>query len=380
MSLKRTSLYEEHVRLGGRMVDFGGWELPVQYSKGIGAEHLACRAKAGLFDVSHMGEFLVEGPEALSFLQHLVPNDVSKIVEGQALYTVLCRENGTAVDDLLIYRRSGGRYLVVVNASNTEKDWKHFESELARFQERSEVRMRNASAEFAQIAIQGRVSPSIVQAITDLLVKDIKTYHFQEGTVLGSIPAIIARTGYTGEDGYELYLPWSEAPKIWRALLEAGAPLGLEPCGLGARDTLRLEARLPLYGHELTDEVNPLEAGLGWTVKLEKADFIGKQALSLVKTEGVKKKLVGLKLLDRGIPRQGFPVFESADAGSAIGAVTSGTFSPSLQAGIALAFVPPQLAALGTKLYLDIRGQKVAAEVAPTPFYKKPYTPEGITP
>lgn len=369
--LKRTALFEEHQRLGGRLIDFGGWELPVQYT-GVMDEHLACRTAAGLFDVSHMGEVHVEGADAEDYLNYLVSNNVAKLAEGQAQYTVMCNENGGIVDDLVIYRRSRDRFLVVVNASNTEKDFAHMTKVKGAFRGRtSDLRVTNESAKYTQIAIQGPKAAVILQEITSTPLQPIKTYWFAEGTVLNAIPAVLARTGYTGEDGFEVYVPWEKGPEVWRALLEKGQAMGLKACGLGARDTLRLEMKYPLYGHELTDETNPLEAGVGWVVKLDKGDFVGKTKIVAAKEAGLRRKLIGLKLLDRGIPRQGYSV-HGVDGGERVGEVTSGTQSPSTKQAIAIAYVPTSLAAEGTRLTVDIRGTKIPAEVVPTPFYKRP--------
>lgn len=370
--LKRTALFDEHQRLGGRLIDFGGWELPVQYT-GVMDEHTACRTAAGLFDVSHMGEVHVEGKDSEEFLNYLVSNNVAKLADGQAQYTVMCHEDGGIVDDLVIYRRARDRFLVVVNASNTDKDFAHIQKIQTLFKGKAgDLRISNESANYTQIAIQGQKAAEILQKITQTPLAPVKTYWFAEGSVLNGIPATLARTGYTGEDGFEVYVPWNKGPEVWRALIEAGQPFGLKPCGLGARDTLRLEMKYPLYGHELTDETNPLEAGVGWVVKLDKGDFVGKGPIVRAKEAGLTRKLVGLKLLDRGIPRQGYTVHEPA-TGERLGEVTSGTQSPSTKLAIAIAYVPIGSSADGTRLAVDIRGTKVAAEIIPTPFYKRPY-------
>ena len=368
--LKRTALFEEHQKLGGRLIDFGGWELPVQYS-GVIAEHLACRSAAGLFDVSHMGEFHVEGPDAEGFLDYLVTNQVSKLSVGQAQYTAMCRESGGIVDDLLIYKRDQERFLVVVNASNTEKDFAHCQAVAQKYREaHPSFQLTNESSRYTQIALQGPKAGQILARITSTPLSDIKTYWFKEGTVLGGIPAILARTGYTGEDGFELYVAWNEGPAVWRALLEAGQPEGLLPCGLGARDTLRLEMRYPLYGHELSEETNPLEAGLGWVTKLDKTDFVGKTALLAAKAAGLKRQLVGFKMLERGIPREGYELW-SIDEAAQIGTVVSGTQSPSLNAAIGTGFVTPAQALVGNKVKVDIRGKRILAEIVKGPFLSK---------
>ncbi len=366
-------MFEEHQRLGGRLVDFGGWELPVQYT-GVMDEHRACRESAGLFDVSHMGEVLVEGPGAEAYLNFLVSNNVTKLAVQQAQYTVMCNPEGGIVDDLVIYRRSSERFLVVVNAANTDKDFAWMEKVAGEFRLKSQVdfSLRNASAEYTQIAIQGPKAAQILQTLTQTPLAPIKTYWFSEGYVLGSIPAVLARTGYTGEDGFEVYVPWEKGPEVWRALFEAGQAHGLKACGLGARDTLRLEMKYPLYGNELSDTTLPLEANLGWVVKLDKSDFVGKAALVRAKSEGLKRSLVGLKLLDRGIPRHGYPVWDASGA-HRIGELTSGTQSPSTQLAIGIAYVETASAAVGTRVLVEIRGNKIAAEIIPTPFYKRPY-------
>jgi aminomethyltransferase len=364
----RTALFEEHVRLGGRMIDFGGWELPVQYS-GVMEEHLACRKAAALFDVSHMGEVHVEGPDAEAFLNDLLTNDVSRVAVGQAQYSVMCNDEGGCVDDLIIYRRANDRFLVVVNASNDQKDFEWMRQALSRRGYRCSL--SHESPRYSQIAIQGPRAAEIAQKITDLPLSEVKTYWFAEGEVCGGIRAILARTGYTGEDGFEIYVPWEKGPDVWRALLEAGGPLGLKPCGLGARDTLRLEMKYPLYGHEINSETHPLDAGLGWVTKLAKPnDFIGKKAIAEAKSRGITRTLVGLEMLERGIPRQGYEVQDAA-TGSVIGSVTSGTQSPSLGKAIAIAFVPLTHSAVGTKVAINIRGAAVAAQVVSTPFYKR---------
>ncbi len=368
--LKRTALYEEHVRLGGRMVDFGGWELPVQYT-GVMDEHQACRNAVGLFDVSHMGEVFVEGADAVEYLNRAVTNDVSRLAVGQAQYTAMCNDRGGIVDDLVIYRRANDRFLVVVNASNSDKDFGHFKELERRFGLKS-LRVENRSPEFTQIAVQGRNAAPLISKLTPIDLGTIKTYWFAEGQIAGGIPAIIARTGYTGEDGFEVYVPWDSGPAVWRALLEAGQALGVKPIGLGARDTLRLEMKYALYGHELSDDTNALEAGLGWVTKFDKPDFVGKAALQKVKAEGVTRKLVGIRLLERGIPRQGYPILDPSTS-ARVGEVTSGTQSPSLGSAIGIAYIATQLSAVGSRVMVEIRGTKIPAEVVPTPFYKRPY-------
>ena len=370
--LKRTALYDEHVKLQGRIVDFGGWELPVQYT-GVIDEHLACRTAAGLFDVSHMGEFDCQGPGAEAFLDFALTNNVKKVAVGQAQYNVLCHETGGIVDDLIIYRRAADRFLMVVNASNTEKDFDHLQRLKTQHKEKfQDFTLINESSKFTQIAIQGPKAAQILAQLTQDPLAGVKYYHFIEGHVLQNIPAILARTGYTGEDGFEIYCDWEHGPKIWQALMTAGSPHGLKPVGLGARDTLRMEMKFPLYGHELGDEINPLEAGLGWVTKLDKPDFVGKAPLSKVKEKGSRRRLIGLKLTSRGIPRQGYEIYDATGT-SKIGVITSGTQSPSTKDAIGIAYVLTANAEIGTNINVDIRGQKISAVVVATPFYKRPY-------
>jgi aminomethyltransferase len=375
MLIKRTALFEEHQKLGGRLIDFGGWELPVQYT-GVIDEHMACRTAVGLFDVSHMGEVHVSGNQAEAFLNYLVTNNVAKISIGQAQYTAMCHASGGIVDDLIIYKRGSDSFLVVVNASNTDKDFSHIQSIEKIFRAKhsinaSDLLITNESSRYTQIAVQGPHAAMVLQRLTKTDLSLIKNYWFSEGEVCG-LPAIIARTGYTGEDGFELYVAWEKGPDVWRALLEAGKNEGIKACGLGARDTLRLEMKYPLYGNELSDHTNPLEAGLGWVTKLDKDDFVGKAPIVAAKAAGLSRQLVGLKLLERGIARHGYHVF-SQDGSLELGEVTSGTQSPCSKQSIAVAYIKTGSAQIGTRLSVDIRGQKIAAEVIPTPFYKRPY-------
>lgn len=366
--LKRTPLFEEHQALNARMVDFGGWELPVQYS-GLTQEHLAVRTACGIFDVSHMGEIWVEGPGALAFVNHVTTNDASVLAIHQAQYSAFCNPQGGIIDDLVLYRLGEEKFLLVVNASNTDKDFEHLGRALSEFNG-TRPAIRNASAEFAQIAVQGPLSEKILQTLTPFDLHSIKTYWCAEGAVSSS-PAIIARTGYTGEDGFELYLPSAEAPKVWRALLSAGAPHGLLPCGLGARDTLRLEMKYALYGHELTDDTHPLETGLGWITKLAKpGGFIGKVALDAIKASGVRRALVGLSSLGRGIPRQGYEVFDETRSRK-IGFVTSGTQSPTLKKAVGVALVEKAFEKTGTRMWVKIREDFHEFEVCKTPFIEQ---------
>lgn len=360
---KRTALYDEHLKLKGKMVEFGGWDMPVQYT-GLADEHETCRTKVGLFDVSHMGEVRVRGREALSFLNRLVTNNVEKVKDNQAQYTVMCYENGGCVDDLIIHRFGPEDFFICVNASNTEKDFEWIKNHSPKG-----VSVENVSADYTQIAVQGRHAQEILQKLTDTPLADIKYYWFRQGRVLGK-ESVIARTGYTGEDGFEIYVPWHSGPAVWNALLEEGQRFGIKACGLGARDTLRTEMKFPLYGHEIEKDLNPLEAGLGWVVKLDKPDFVGKQPLVQLREAGLKRTLVGLKSLGKAIPRQGYAI--ELD-GRNIGVVTSGTMSPSLKVGIAIASVDRAHSAIGTKLDVVVRDQRVPHEIVETPFYKRPY-------
>ena len=362
--LARTPLFDEHVSLGGKLVPFAGWEMPVQYPTGITSEHRAVRSAAGLFDVSHMGEFIVRGPQALDFLQHVSVNDVAQVEVGQAQYSAMCYETGGVVDDLLVYRYAD-RYMLVVNASNLAKDWAWLSSHASRF----DVEIEDVSNGTALLALQGPAARSILRPLVDRDVDAVQYYRFTEGTVKG-VPATIAATGYTGEDGFELYVTAADAVRVWRALLEAGKPASLVPTGLGARDSLRLEMGYALYGNELDADHTPLEGGLGWITKLDEAsgkgDFIGRDALLKQKREGIPRRLVGLLLGERSFPRHGYEVVAG---GERIGIVTSGTLSPSLGRGIALAYVPPEHAKPGTELQVDARGRLLDAVVSRPPFY-----------
>ncbi|MGO8947893.1 MAG: glycine cleavage system aminomethyltransferase GcvT [Ktedonobacterales bacterium] len=368
MTLQHTPLYERHRELGARLVEFGGWEMPVQYSSII-EEHRAVRQCAGLFDVCHMGEFRVTGTDALAFLQYLVPNDVGKLAINQALYTQLCLPSGGTIDDLLIYRLGENEYMAVVNASTMPKDWAWFSEHALQYQG---IDLANVSYETGLIALQGPYAESILQPLTPATqLAAISYYHAEPGVVAG-IACLISRTGYTGEDGFELYCRSEQVGALWDSVLTAGSPQGLLPAGLGARDTLRLEAGYCLYGHELTEDITPLEAGLGWTVKLNKdADFIGRQALLEEKQDGLRRKLIGLVLRERGVPRAGYVIMRTNEAAEPIGEVTSGTMCPTLDLPAALGFVPPDLSAPGVTLAVEIRGKPVAAEVVALPFYKR---------
>jgi aminomethyltransferase len=357
-SLKRTPLYECHLEAGARMVDFAGWEMPVQYT-GVIEEHRAVRTSAGLFDVSHMGEVRVRGAGAEAFLQRLTPNDVTKLVPGRAHYSGLLTDRATYIDDILVYKLAAEDYMVVVNASNAPRDFEWIASRAE-----GEAEVIDESDGYALLALQGPRALGMLAPLASVDVAGLKYYGFAQGTVDGA-PALISRTGYTGEDGFELYLPPEHAAGVWRRLLAAGAT----PAGLGARDTLRLEAAMALYGHEIDEETTPFEAGLAWVVKLEKGDFLGRDALLAQKAAGVGKKLVGFEVQGRGIARQGHAVVSE---GRAVGVVTSGTWSPTFEKALGLAYLPPEMAVAGTAFAIDVRGRSLPAVVAEIPFYKKP--------
>ncbi|MFL6518481.1 MAG: glycine cleavage system aminomethyltransferase GcvT [Bacillus sp. (in: firmicutes)] len=362
--LKRTPLFETYKKYGAKVIDFGGWELPVQFS-GILEEHEAVRNLAGLFDVSHMGEVLVEGKDAESYINYLVTNDVTKLSTSQAQYTAMCYQNGGTVDDLLVYKLENEKYLLVINAANIDKDFEWMKRHV-----KGEVTLKNISNETAQLAIQGPKAERILQKLTETNLSEIGSFKFaQHVNVSGITDVLVSRTGYTGENGFELYLATDQAEALWEKLIEAGSEDGLKPCGLGARDTLRLEARLALYGQELLGDISPLEAGIGFAVKTNKEnDFIGKEALLRQKEEGLKRKLVGIEVTGRGIPRHGYKVI--SESGEEIGVVTSGTQSPTLKKSIGLALVSTEHAQVGTQLKVEIRNKQIDAVVIKTPFYK----------
>ena len=359
--LARTPLHGEHLRAGGRMVPFAGYEMPVQYKRGIRAEHHAVRERAGLFDVSHMGEFEVRGAQSLDLVQWLTTNDARRIEVGQAQYSLLCDEAGRVLDDLLVYRFED-RYLLVVNAANRAKDWAWVSRHAARF----DCRVRDLSDRTALLALQGPRAAAALGGLADVDLEAVGYYRFTTADVAG-VPAMVARTGYTGEDGFELYLDAGDASRVWRALLDAGGGQGVEPAGLGARDSLRLEMGYALYGNDLDEEHTALESGLGWVVKPGKGDFSGRDALVRQKAEGVPRRLVGLRLLERGFPRPGYGIVAEAEVA---GALTSGTVSPSLGEGIAMGYLPTALAAPGTRVAVRIRRADVPAVVARPPFYR----------
>jgi aminomethyltransferase len=362
-TLRKTALNAFHRALGAKMVPFGGWDMPVEYS-GLIAEHLAVRQQAGLFDVSHMGELELTGPGALAFLQRVTCNNAAKLVDGQAQYSALPMPNGAPVDDVIVLRRSAQRFLLVVNASNIQKDFDWLSA-----QGPQGCRLENLSDDYALIALQGPKAQGILERLTALDLRGLEYYHFAEGEVDGH-SAIVSRTGYTGEDGFEIFVAPDRAEALWRSLLATGQGDGLIPAGLGARDTLRLEARMCLYGNDMDDSTSLIEAGLGWIVSLDEAkgDFIGKSVLEPQKKNGAPRKLAGFEVVGRGIARHGYPVYLGAEPS---GSVTSGSFAPFLQKSIGLCYLPSSQAAVGSQLEVEIRGRRVPARVVPTPFYKR---------
>src|SRR5438874_5249173 len=366
LKLKSTPLDSIHRKMGGRMVEFGGWDMPVQYPAGTVEEHVRTRTRAGLFDVSHMGEVDVRGPDAVAFINRLVSNDASKLVDGQAQYSALTTPEGTVIDDLLVYRFAEDHLLLVVNAGTTDKDWDW----ICSHRENEDIELRNVSDNYCQIALQGPDALGILQKLTRLPLAAIKYYHFREGEV-DCVPAIYSRTGYTGEDGFEVYASPDKAEQLWNRTLDAGnfgADDGVLPCGLAARNTLRLEAGMCLYGHEIDETTTLLEASLGWIAKLNKTDFIGREALAKQKEDGLKRKLVGFEVTDRGIARDGQDVFID---GQRAGNVTSGSPAPFLKKNIGMAYVPADVANVGQRIQIDVRGKLLAAEIVPLPFYKR---------
>jgi aminomethyltransferase len=362
----RTSLFDEHVAAGGRMIEFAGFELPVQYTN-LAEEHQAVRTRAGLFDVSHMGEIAVRGKKAFDFVQLVSCNDHSKMVPGRAQYTGLMYPEATFVDDVLVHKMADDDYLLVVNAANRHKDVAYLQ-DLATG--RDGVEVTDLSDDYSQMAVQGPLAAEILQSLTPQDVSEIKYYRFVHGEVAGTT-AMIARTGYTGEDGFEVYTSPDEAPGVWRAILAEGRPKGLIPAGLGARDTLRFEAGMCLYGNDIDHTTTPLEAGLGWIVKLAKGDFIGRDVLERQKDEGVERKLVGLEMLERGIARHGYPVLLDADAEEPAGIVTSGTQAPTLGKALAMAYLPTNAAEGGREVFVTIRNRTIRSRVVGLPFYSR---------
>ncbi len=360
MSEKKTPLYDQHVELGAKMVPFAGWVMPIQYS-GVMEEHEAVRKRVGLFDISHMGEIFVRGAKARDFINQITTNNITKIGDGRCQYSVLCRESGAIIDDIISYQFSSVEFMVVVNAANTQKDFEWFQKNAP-----LDVSVTNESDQYCQLAIQGPLAAHVLQPIIDLDLYRLGTFHFSKARVDG-MEVIVSRTGYTGEDGYEIYGKATDAKKLWNLLLEKGEAHGILPIGLAARNTLRLEAAYSLYGQEITEETNPLETRLGWVVSLDKTSFIGKEALAAVKKNGATRQLIGIKMTENGIPRQGFKIFKDERD---IGIVTSGTFSPTLREPIAICLVNDISLKSGDTIDVDIRGKKMKAKIVPLPFYK----------
>jgi aminomethyltransferase len=361
--LKKTALNETHRKQGGRMIDFGGWDMPVQYAAGTIEEHMAVRTAAGIFDVSHMGEIEIRGAQALALVQRLTTNDASKLSDGQAQYSGLTYPEGTFVDDILVHRFGADHYFFCVNASNTEKDFEWIIGHASGF----DADVGNVSDSYTQLAVQGPKALAILQPLVDLDLGSIKYYWFTQGKVAG-VPAIIARTGYTGEDGFELYFDPAESDAIWDRILESGRPHGMLPCGLAARNTLRLEAKMALYGNDIDDTTTVMEADLSWICKLNKGDFIGRDRLAEQKETGVARKLAGFEVVDRGIARDHCPIYID---GKEAGVVTSGSPAPFLKKNIGLCYLPVEHTAIGSEFEIDVRGRRLAARVVQTPFYKR---------
>ena len=356
--------------MGAKMVEFNGWDMPVEYPPvgGLMKEHLAVRNGVGVFDVSHMGDIRISGPQALAAVQHITMNDAAGMAIGQCRYSALLYPQGTFVDDVIVHRLGEDDYMLVINAGTREKDVNWVTGSTSQF----DCKVENLSDNFTQIAIQGPKGVNTLQELTDADLSQVKFYWFTHGTVSGLRNILIARTGYTAEDGFEIYVPTDEATsaRVWYDVMEAGKKFGIVPCGLGARNTLRLEGRLPLYGHEISDTINVWEAGLERFLKMEKGDFIGRAALERAKADGIKRTLVGLESVDRGIPRDGYKALDLS--GKQIGYVTSGSYAPFLKKNIALAYVPIEHSAIGSEVAVEIRNQSVKCKVVPTPFYKRP--------
>jgi aminomethyltransferase len=371
-TVRKTALNAVHRQMGAKMVDFNGWDMPVEYPAAIGCgiinEHMAVRTGVGIFDVSHMGDIRLAGPQALAAVQHISMNDAARLAVGQAQYSALLYPSGAFVDDVIVHRLGEDEYLLVINAGTREKDFNWVRDNTGQF----DCTVENLSDDFTQIAIQGPKAVDVLQKLTDADLSAVKFYWVTRGTVCGLKNILIARTGYTAEDGFEIYVPADEASsaRVWNEILSAGKEFGLVPCGLGARNTLRLEGKLPLYGHEISDTINVWEAGLDRFCKMEKPEFVGRPALEKAKSEGVTRTLVGLEMVERGIARDGYKVLDSG--GREIGYVTSGSPAPFLKKNIGLAYMPPEFAALGASVRVEIRGQGVGARVVPTPFYKRP--------
>jgi len=368
--IRKTALNAVHRQMGAKMVEFNGWDMPVEYPSagGIIAEHNAVRTGVGIFDVSHMGDIRLQGLQALDAVQHISMNDASRLAIGQAQYSALLYPQGTFVDDVIVHRLAGDDYLLVINAGTREKDFNWVRNNTRQF----DCKVENLSDDFTQIAIQGPKGVHLLQKLTDTNLSSVKFYWVTRGTVCGLKNILIARTGYTAEDGFEIYVPANEevSALVWNGLLAAGKEFGALPCGLGARNTLRLEGKLPLYGHEISDTINVWEAGLDRFCKMEKPEFVGREALEKAKAAGLQRTLVGLEMVERGIARDGYKVLD--DKQREIGYVTSGSYAPFLKKNIALAYVPPNFSQIGMTLKVEIRGQGVGAQVVPTPFYKRP--------
>ncbi len=360
--MKQTRLNAYHKKLGAKMIEFFGWEMPLEF-KGIVDEHMAVRQHAGLFDVSHMGEIVISGRDALAFVQFLTPNDASKLDIGQVQYTALTTAKGTFVDDMLVYRLGNEKFLLVVNASNTDKDYTWILHQEAPFA----VQVDNLSDAYSQLALQGPDAEKILQHLTDISLADLKSFRSRRGKVAG-VETLVSRTGYTGEDGFEIYTLSTNPGVIWEAILDRGKEFGLLPVGLGARDTLRLEAKLMLYGNDIDDMTTVLEADLKWIVKFDKGDFLGKKLLEEQAARGVRRKIAGFEVVDRGIARPHYPVYVR---GQEVSQVCSGTYSPYLKKSIGLTYLPIESTGYGTELEIGIRDKRVAAKVVPTPFYKR---------
>ena len=362
-SLKKTPLNARHRALGARMVEFGGWDMPVEYT-GIVDEHMAVRARAGLFDVSHMGEIEIAGPDALNAVQHITCNDASRLSIGQAHYSALTTPEGTFVDDVLTYRLADEHFMMVVNASNIMKDYAWITKHIEGCRDAAAV---NASSRYALIALQGPAAREVLQGLTGVPLADLKYYWFTTGEVAG-VASTISRTGYTGEDGFEVFVPPAAAERVWDAILQAGRPAGVVPAGLGARDTLRLEAAMRLYGNDIDDTTTVLEADLGWMVGWKKGGFLGADVLRRQKQDGVARRLIGFEMLDRAIARHGYDAYVG---GAKAGVVTSGTQTPYLKRAIGMAYLPVDQTAAGTEFEIDVRGRRARAAVVPMPFYKR---------
>jgi len=363
--VKKTPLNEEHKKLNGKLVDFLGWELPVQYS-GVIEEHNAVRNKAGIFDVSHMGEITVKGKDALKFVNYMTSNDVSKLAHKQIHYSTFTTDKGTVVDDLLCYRKDDNDFLLVVNAANVDKDFDWLKSHSSTF----DIELENISNNVAQIAVQGPNAVKIIEKIFGSVATDMKYYWFDNAQFEGE-QVILSRTGYTGEDGFEIYLSNNLSTVLWRKVLELGKPFGLIPCGLGARDSLRLEAKMCLYGNDMDDTTTVLEAGLGWVTKLDKDDFLGKPVLVKQKEEGLQRRLVGFEMVDRGIARHGYPVFLNQEDEKEVGKICSGSYAPYLEKNIGLTYMPKGFGKVGTEFFVGVRKKRLKAVVVKTPFYKR---------